>query len=217
MPIIYSNVSNDDYTVCCMGQTVYVYKKTGSELARFTLVMADFPVISPKGDIFAVKSKDGCLALYSFEKLARTATLKFSDKETPYEKGMCFSADGEKLYSIEYSAEGSTVMAYDMNGGKNEKISLGKAVSHIECGDALYVLGKDEKGFAAKITDGQLTDIKYVSDEDYDFYYNYKCAEARGFSSAAMEAYLPKLHNVEDNQTSISELWAKTTAEKVEE
>lgn len=209
MPIIYSNVSNGNYTVCCMGQTVYIYSNAGSELARFTLVMADFPVISPKGDIFAVKSKDGCLAVFSFEKLARTATLKFNDKETAYEKGMCFSADGGKLYSVEYNPEGSAVEAYDMNGGKNERFVFDKPISHIEYNGELYVLGKDENGFAAKIADGKLADIRYISDEDYEFYYNYKCAEARGFSSAAMEAFLPNLHNVEDNMTSISDLWAK--------
>ncbi len=209
MPIIYSNVSNESYTVCCMGQTVYIYSRAGSELARFTLAMADFPVISPKGDIFAVKSKDGCVAVYSFDKPARTATLKFNDKETAFEKGMCFSADGGKLYSVEYSAEGGAVAVYDMNGGKNEKFVLDKPVSHIEFNDGLYVLGKAEKGFCAKIADGKLSDIREISDEDYDFYYKYKCAEARGFSSAAMDAFLPNYHNIEENMTSVYELWNK--------
>ena len=207
MPIIYSNVSNEKYSVCCMGQTVYVYKKAGTELARFTLVMADFPVISPKGDVFAVKSKDGCVAVYSFEKLSRIATLKFSDKGAQQEKGMCFSADGEKLYSIE-GENGCIVTVYNMNALSVEnKIDFDASLTHIECTDGhVYVLGTEgEKTFVAKL-DGEK---KYVEAEDYDFYYNYKCAQARGFSSAAMDLYLPKLHDVEDNKTSLAELWKK--------
>ena len=209
MPIIYSNVSNENYSVCCMGQTVYVYQSAGRELARFTLVMADFPVISPKGDIFAVKSKDGCLAVYSFEKLSRIATLKFSDKSAVQEKGMCFSADGEKLYSVEN--DGTDVAVYDMNAlSAEKKIKTDKPVSHIECSDGeLFVLGTEADMFVSKLGDDGLTGIKTVDTEHFDYYYNYKCAEARGFSSAAMDLYLPKLHNVEENKTSLKELWEK--------
>lgn len=207
MPIIYSNVSNEKYSVCCMGQTVYVYKKAGTELARFTLVMADFPVISPKGNVFAVKSKDGCVAVYSFENLSRVATLKFSDKGAQQEKGMCFSADGDKLYSIE-GENGCSVTVYDMNSlSFDGKLDFDAQLTHIECTDGqIYILGTEgEKGFVAKL-DG---DKKYLEAEDYEFCYNYKCAEARGFSSAAMDLYLPKLQNVEDSKTSLAELWNK--------
>lgn len=209
MPIIYSNVSNENYSVCCMGQTVYVYQSAGRELARFTFVMADFPVISPKDDIFAVKSKDGCVAVYSFEKLSRIGTLKFSDKAAPQEKGMCFTADGAKLFSVEN--DGMDIAVYDMNAlSAEKKIKIDKAVSHIECTDGeLYVLGTEADMFVSKLGDDGLTDIKAVDSEQFDFYYNYKCAEARGFSSAAMDLYLPKLHNVEDNKTSLKELWEK--------
>lgn len=209
MPIIYSNVSNENYSVCCMGQTVYVYQSAGRELARFTLVMADFPVISPKGDIFAVKSKDGCLAVYSFEKLSRIATLKFSDKSAVQEKGMCFSSDGEKLYSVEN--DGTEIAVYDMNAlSAEKKIRTEKAVSHIECTDGeIFVLGTETENFVSKLADAGLTDIKTSDAEQFDFYYNYKCAEARGFSSAALDLYLPKLHNVEENKTSLKELWEK--------
>lgn len=207
MSIIYTKVSNDNFTVCCMGQTVYVYKKSGSELARFTLVKADFAVLSPNGDIFAVKSKDGCLALYSFNELARTATLKFNDKDTQKDKGMCFSADGEKLYSVEYGANGSVIAVYDMNGDTTEKLAFdGAEITHIEFDGVLFAIGTEgEKYFVAK--DGEK---KYISAEDYDYYYNYKCAEIRGFTSAAMECYLPKVENIEDGKTSLSELWEKT-------
>lgn len=211
MSIIYTNVSNESYTVCCMGQTVYVYKKSGSELARFTLVKAEFAVISPDGDIFAVKSKDGCVAVYSFEQLARTATLKFSDKDTQKEKGMCFSADGGELYSVEYDADGSALSVYDMknNSAIAKYIFAGCEITHIEYDNGLYAIGTEgEKFFTAKITDGKLDEIKYISAEDYEYYYNYKCAEVRGFSSAAMDYYLPKAENLD--KTSIHELWEKT-------
>lgn len=212
MSIVYSNVSNGNFTVCCMGQTVYVYKKTGSELARFTLVKADFAAISPDGDTFAVKSSDGCLALYSFSQLARTATLKFSDKSTQMEKGMCFSADGKKLYNVEYDANGSALSVYDMDGGTTEKyIFDGAEITHIECNDDIFAIGSEgEKVFAAKIIDGKLSDVKYVSSDDYDCCYNCKCAEVRGFSSAAVEYYLPKVENIDDSKITIKDLWDKT-------
>lgn len=212
MPIIYSNVSNENFNVCCMGNTVYVYNHSGRELERFTLVKADFPVLSPKGDVFAVKSKDGCVAVYSFDKLSRVATLRFSDRETQLEKGMCFSGDGEKLFSIE-GADSSDISVSDINSFSHIKtVKAGKQLTHIECSDdKIYVLGIDgEKNFVAVFDEEKLTDVKYIEAFDFEFYYNYKCAEARGFSSAAMDLYLPKLHNVEDNKTSLKELWDKT-------
>lgn len=207
MSIIYSTVSNEKYTVSCMGKMVYIYEKAGRELGRFNFDGAEFAVISSDGDTFAVKAKDGGIALYSFSQLAKTAVLKQPADEDCFEKGMCFSSDGKKIFDAEKNA----ICVFDVRNGECEKFTFDNAViSHVECANEIFVLGKEaEKGFVAKLNDGKLCDIKYISDKDYEYYFNYKCAENKGFSSAAMERYLPDVSKVEYIRTSLCELWNK--------
>ncbi len=207
MSIIYSTVSNGKYTVSCMGKMIYVYEKAGRELARFSCDGAEFAAVSSDGDTFAVKAKDGGVALYSFSQLRRTAVLRQSGAEECAENGMSFSPDGKKLYNAEKNA----ICVYDVCGGECESFTFENAViSHVECADDVFVLGKEtEKGFVSKLADGGLSDIKYLSDKEYDYYFNYKCAENKGFSSAAVERYLPDVSKIEYIKTSLRELWNK--------
>ncbi len=205
MPIIYSNITNEKYTVCCMGQMVYIYEKGGRELKRSILPGAEFAAISPAGDVFAVKTGEGCLALYSFEKLEQIKILVESCEKNGLENGMCFSCDGDKLYNV----EGNAVAVYDMSGEKCEKFTFENTqLGHIECGEAVFVMGKEDgKCFVSKLEGGLLKDKKYISDKAFDLCVSYKCAEIRGYSSAAVEHYLPQICNVEEEKASIALLW----------
>lgn len=190
-----------------MGQMVYVYEKGGRELARFTLAGAEFAAISPKGDVFAVKTKNGCVALYSLETLSQLSVLKEQDCESEFEKGMCFSTDGDMLFNAEKNA----VSVYDMNGGESEKHELGGAeISHIEYDGGMFLLGKEnEKFFVSKLENGELSDVKYITEKAFKTCSDYKSAQIRGYSSAAVEHYLPDICNVENEKASLRALWEK--------
>lgn len=207
MSIIYSNASNENYTVCCAGQLVYVYEKSGRELARFTVKNAAFAVISPEGDSFAVKTADGEVCMFSFEPTEQTAILTSGAYEADYETGMCFSPDGKALYSVEAEGDGSAVSVYYQNGRKENCSLDGVQLTHIEYKNGLFVLGKEgESCFAARFESDRLTDVKYISSEKYELYYNYKCAQMRGFTVTAVENYLPENFDCENNELSISSL-----------
>ena len=211
MSIVYSNVSNEKYTVCCAGQLVYIYEKSGRELGRFTLPGAEFAAISPAGDVFAVKTKSGCVALYSFAPLEQIKILKDEDEISESEKGMCFSADGQKLYNIEQSDRGGCVTAYNMNGREKEIICFENAVlGHVEYDGDLFVMGKeDDNFFSAKLDDDKNADVKYVSAEDFCFCDKYKRAQVRGFSATAAEKYLPEVRDLSEVSATVADLWKK--------
>ena len=207
MSIIYSTISNEKYTVSCMGKMVYVYEKAGRELGRFSFDGAEFALISADGDTFAVKAKNGAIAFFSLSQLKQTALLnQGSGASCEAETGMAFSADGKKLYDV----EGDAIAVYDVCG-KCEKLSFDNlSFSQIECGDEVFVLGKEnEKGFVAKLADEKIADKKYITDEEYALYFNYKCAENKGFTSAAVEHYMSGVSDAEKYKTSLCELWSK--------
>lgn len=208
MSIIFSNISNEKFTVCCVGKTVYVYEKSGRELKRFIFDGALFAAVSPNGDMFAVKSQNGTIGLYSFEKLEQVGIAGSSEPVSEDEQGMCFSSDGGSIYSIEH---GGNIAVYDMNGGKTAGYTFDDAaVTQIECGEDITVLGKSGDGFfAAKLEDGKLADIKSVSEDEYNMCFIVKCAELRGFSSAAMEHYMPDARGTEDFSSPVGRLYKK--------
>lgn len=207
--IIYSTVSNEKFKVSCMGKMVYVYEKNGREAARFSLDGAEYAVISSDGDTFAVKTKDGSAALYSFKELKQTAFMKCDDDFDNSESGMTFSADGKKLYNIENGA----VCVYGAGAAEECLKFENIAITHIECVKEIFVLGKEkEKFFVAKLDGEKLIDVKYISGEEFEFYNKYKCAENKGFSSAAMEHYFNESTSAESIKTSLSELWNKNEA-----
>ena len=207
MSIIYSSALNENYTVCCAGQLVYVYDKSGRELSRFPIKNAAFAVISPEGDSFAVKTTDGGVCMFSFEPTEQTGILTAGAGEAEYETGICYSPDGKALYCVETEENGSSISAYYQNGRKETSPLDGVQLTHIEYENGLLVLGKeDENFFAARFESDRLTDVKYISSEKYELYYNYKCAQVRGFTVMAVENFLPENFDYENNVLSISSL-----------
>ena len=60
-------ITNGEYYVGCTGRTVHLFDESKIEVAKFRdLIYAYNAVISPKGDIFVVRFKEGRLAVYDF-------------------------------------------------------------------------------------------------------------------------------------------------------
>ncbi len=183
MPRFYSIIENENYKIGCTGQTVWVWDKNDTVLAKFKdLIYAYKALISPKGDIFAVKSVEGKLAVYSLETLSLIRKLRFS-KVDSQDNGFCFSPDGKYFLNIECHGDSlhSALSVYDTDGFSlvfqkmmGEYIML----SEIQVVDGeYYVLGytRREDGiydrrFVAKFKDNMLCDAVQISESDYQFY-----------------------------------------------
>ena len=102
LPRFVSYISNGTYDIGCTGQTVYVYDKYGAELAKFKdLIYAYYSAISPRGDMFVVKSTDGRIAVYSLKTLSLIKKFRYSKVNYAQHDGFCFSADGKYFINIE--------------------------------------------------------------------------------------------------------------------
>ena len=85
-----SLIANERYQVGCTGQTVYVLGPAGNELAKFRdLTHAYYPALHPNGEVAAVYSNDGVIAIYSL-------TLKRTNDAGETVTGL----DGLKVYMV---------------------------------------------------------------------------------------------------------------------
>ena len=61
-----SLIANERYQIGCTGQTVYVLDAMGNELAKFKdMTYAYYPALHPDGDVAAVFSNTGVMAIGS--------------------------------------------------------------------------------------------------------------------------------------------------------
>ena len=96
-----SITKNGRYSVGCTGQTAVLFRDE-EEIARFKdLKYAYRAVISPKSDLFVLKSTTGLLALYGTEPPRLIKKIRFSEIDGAQDEGCCFSPDGELFYNIE--------------------------------------------------------------------------------------------------------------------
>ena len=196
MPRFVSYISNGIYDIGCTGQTVYVYDKNGTELAKFKdLIYAYYAVISPCGDILVVKSTDGRLAVYSLEGLSLVKKFRFSKVNYAQDDGFCFSADGKYFINIERQIDElhSVISVYDTSDfGVISQISLGDSgmVQAIEQVDGeFYVLGfwRDTnliitQNFVAKYKDGKICESVNITQNEYEYYNELLLNKRRGES-----------------------------------
>ena len=199
MPSFWSFIGNDKYDIGCTGQTVYVYDKSGNELARFKdLPYAYDAVISPRGDIFVVKTTEGRMAVYSLEPCKLIKKFRYSGVDGAQDDNFCFSPDGAELYSIErhvndcrtalsvYGTEDFSLKRRIL--GDEEKLML-CAIEYFEATDEYFLLGffRDEEGcasgyFICKLKDDKLSDHVYITSEEYDFYSSFIGLRMSGFA-----------------------------------
>ncbi len=198
MPSFWSFIGNEKYNIGCTGQTVYVYDKSGNELARFKdLPYAYDAVISPRGDIFVVKTTEGRMAVYSFEPPALIKKFRYSKVDSQGDN-FCFSPDGAELYSIERHVHDcrTALSIYDTENfslkrrilGDDEKLML-CAIEYCEATDEYFLLGffRDEEGsasefFISKLKDDKLCDYVYITSDEYYFYTSYIDLRMSGFT-----------------------------------
>ena len=196
MPRFVSYISNGIYDIGCTGQTVYVYDKNGTELAKFKdLIYAYYAVISPCGDILVVKSTDGRLAVYSLEGLSLVKKFRFSKVNYAQDDGFCFSADGKYFINIERQIDElhSVISVYDTSDfGVISQISLGdsgmfQAIEQVD--GEFYVLGfwRDTnliitQNFVAKYKDGKICESVNITQNEYEYYNELLLNKRRGES-----------------------------------
>ncbi len=197
-----SLVSNGEYSVGCTGQMVYVFDKNGAEIAKFRdLPYAYDCAISPKGDIFVVKTTEGRLAVYFLQEPRLIRKFRFSKVAEMQDDNFCFSTDGEEFYNIERHIDGckTALSVYDTKDFtlKNRLFSdeTDMMLSCVEISEGeIYLSGffrKKQNGvahrfFVAKLDGNSLSDIRYVSEEECGFCTSYKKAEICGFTDEAI-------------------------------
>ena len=196
-------VSNNEFSVGCTGQTVYLYDKDGNELAKFKDIIYGYtPMISPDGTLFIVKSTEGRLAVYSLKSLSLIKKFRFSKVDGAQDDGFCFSPDGKFFINIERQKDDlhSAISVYNtFDFSLANQILLGEdmMLDHIEFDKATnkyYILGfmRDanrviDHGFVAEFENNQIKNITAISEKEYDFYRSYKHLEIMGFSKKAYE------------------------------
>ena len=194
MPRFVSYISNGIYDIGCTGQTVYVYDKNGTELAKFKdLIYVHYAVISPCGDMFVVKSIDGRLAVYSLETLSLIKKIRFSKVNYSQDDGSCFSADGKYFINLERQGDDlhSAISVYDTSDfTRISQILLGDSgmVYDIEQVDGeFYVFGfwRDTdllitKNFVAKYKDGKICEAFNITENEHENYNELLLDKRRG-------------------------------------
>lgn len=216
--------SNREYSVGCTGQTVYLYDKEGNELARFKdLIYAYSPRISPDGKIFAVKSTEGRLAVYSLEERSLIKKFRFSKVDGSQDDNFCFSPDGKELYNVERHGDSckTALSVYDTSDFSLKKRILGddydlvlSAVEYSENENRVFLLGfmrEPRSGVAYKFFVGELIDdslqnIVYISRNEYEFYVDCKNFEIHPFS--VFDGYTPdEVDRIKKSKHSLVNLW----------
>ena len=195
--------TNDNFTVGCTGQTVYLLDKDGNEIAKFQdIIYAYKPILSPDGKQFVVKSTNGMLAVYSLETFSLVKKFRFSKVDGAQDDGCCFTTDGKSFVNIERHKDDlhsaiSTYHTSDFSLVKQVHFDDYTALEHIEFDgntNTLYVLGymRDENkvfdyGFIAVFAENELCNITPITAKEHEFYNEYKNLEMMGFSENAVE------------------------------
>ena len=88
-------VSNEEFSVGCTENTVYLYDKDNTQIAKFSdMDYCSTPMISPSGELFVVKSTEGKFAVYSLESFSLIKKFNNSKIKFSQDAGFCFSPDG---------------------------------------------------------------------------------------------------------------------------
>lgn len=180
-------IGNDKYDIGITDRTVYVYDKSGTELAAFKdLTYAYKAVISPLGDIFVVKTTDGRLAIYSFEPLKLVKKFYFSKVDCAQDENMIFSPDGKYFYNIEnharptetilakYKTDDFSLVSQLLTDRKDFRLL---AIDYDKNTDCYYVSGFlrnfetkiADTWFVGKLVNDELVDMRYVTENEENF------------------------------------------------
>lgn len=230
MKNFYSFVGNGDFSIGCTGSTVYLFDKKGSEIAKFReLTYAYDCAISPKGDVFAVKTTEGRLAVYSLSEAKLLKKFRFSEVEESQDDNFCFSADGEELYNIERHVDSckTALCVYETKDYTLKKKlfsdDFGKVLTCVEYDaptETVFLTGyfrKKRSGvafnhFVARLDGEILSDIRYISAEEAEYYVSYKKLEMGGFTEkskrlSVFDGKEDQLMKARSEGLSLAQLW----------
>lgn len=182
-----SLIFNDRYQLGCTGQTVYLLDATGNELAKFKdMTYAYYPALHPGGEIAAVYSNNGVMAIYSL--LERRLIRKFrvsAVNDTQTDRVPCFSPDGKYLYHIEgrkgdgLSSRISVYASEDyqpvMRLFEQEQRTVFDCMEFDGDSGSLFLLGyfrRDNRNdcFVAQLRGQSLQNMRILDNHIYDFY-----------------------------------------------
>ncbi len=223
MRSFWSYVSDGTHAVGCTGGSVCVYDAEGREIAVFRgLRYAYLPLLSPGGELLAVKSTEGMLAVYSLREMRQVRKFRFSTAYGAQDDNMCFSPDGKLLYNIEdVTGRGDTrITAYETTGFTSafRLFEGGEDPRSLECaGEQIYLLGDSgESGarrpFTAMLQGEGLRETRYVSERDADLCYGFMHLRNAGFTKKAKQWSSLQfagfdLTDIEAHDYSIARLW----------
>ena len=223
MKKFWSYIENDQYSIGCTGQAVFVYDKSGNELAKFKdLPYAYKPAFSPLGNIFVVKTTEGRLAVYSLESLSLIKKFRYSKVDGAQDDGFCFSSDGKYFINIERQGDElhSAISVYNTaDFTRASQLLLGDRMtaSHIEPADGeYYILGymRGADGvmsdcYVGKFANNEIKDIQMISEQEHEFYTNYLNLKLMGFTEKAYEwsRFEISLDKLQHAMHSLARLW----------
>ena len=194
---------NEEFSVGCTGQTVYLYDKDYNEIGKFKDITYGYtPMISPNGKIFVVKSTEGRLAVYSLETHSLIKKFRFSKVDGAQDDGFCFSPDGKFFINIERQKDDlhsaiSVYNTFDFSLVKQLLLGNDMMLDHIEFDKITnkyfisgFIYNDDgdfNSNFVAELNDLQIQNITVIPEDEYDIYRHYKDLELMGFTEKAYE------------------------------
>ena len=210
-----SLVSNDRYQIGCTGQTVYLLDAAGNELAKFQdMSYAYYPALHPDGDIAAVYSNKGIMAIYSLSE--RRLVRKFrvtAVNDTQTNVIPRFSPDGAYLYHIEGrkgDALSSRISVYSTVDYRPVKRLFEQAprmrfscMDFDESSGYLYLLGyflRENRNdyFVAPLNGQSLQNIRSIDQSHHDFYRDAIFLKQQGFTKESYKwssfAFAPRVN-----------------------
>ena len=194
----FSLVANERFQVGCTGQTVYVLDPAGNELAKFKdVAYAYYPALHPNGDIAAVYSNIGVMAVYSLSELRLITKFRVSAvKDTQTDRIPGFSADGKYLDHIEGrkgDALNSRLSVYSTADYRpvSRLFEQGQRTVftciETDQNGTVFLLGyfrKEDRNehFVAKLIGQALGEVRPLDENVYDFYLGAVKLKQQGFT-----------------------------------
>ncbi|MBQ0083521.1 MAG: hypothetical protein KBS52_01995 [Clostridiales bacterium] len=191
-----SYISNGEFSVGTTGRRVCLFDGQGNELCFFKdIAYGYYPMFSPDGKIFTVKSSAGELAMYSLSDLALIKKFRFSSVDGAQDDGFCFSPDSRRFINIERHGDSlhSAISFYNTEDFSLENrifcednIML-EEIEYNPGDNEFYVLGfyRNEAGvfsfpFIGKLKNYEITDRVAIEKNEYELLETVFAAKRRG-------------------------------------
>ena len=217
-----SYIETSKYNIGISETYLYFYDKNENEIKKcYDIHYAYRGIVSPKEDLFALKSTDGYLAIYSLDTLELMAKIDSSDVDGSQDDNFIFSPDGKFLLNIERHINSliTRLSIYDMSNFKlykrlfdtNDNLVL-SLIEFDKKTDTYFILGFERMSntgenthFVSKLENDELVEIKYISKE---VHLNYIISKNENL---VYPSFLLKLLFKNRNSfKSLYEMWAKS-------